>query len=302
MNIVMLATSLDDISKEIDELTIDLFADKDELKEKENTKKQLLNQLLFYDEFQYLYENSQNLKLNSKLLYPFKEVYNEKGDRVFKRKTAKEYKDDVSDYLEELEEAYKANKIDRKNFLRMRKDAIELGEKQMDRIEKEEKEQEDEVDLKQDYENILRNVEDTKRAFIVNEIGEDSYQSLSYRYKNMQEIERKGLLYKTHVGLCKEMGISFDIDFTKYDIKDDKTVSRDGYCIKTKDINSIPYPLDTIILEQTYKLYIGQVIRSHDYTLKQKEELTSLLYKSLAQQKQLVLDKIKKRELSPYGC
>ena len=98
------------------------------------------------------------------------------------------------------------------------------------------------------------------------------------------------------------MGITFDMDFTKYDIADDKTVDNEGYCIKSKDINGIPYPLDTIILEQTYKLYIGQVLKNDKYTPKQKSDLAKMLHESLSKQKGLVLDKIKKRELTPYGC
>ena len=53
----------------------------------------------------------------------------------------------------------------------------------------------------------------------------------------MQEVDRKKLLYKTHEGLCNELGIAFNLDFTKYDIDDSKTVNDEGYCIKSKDIN-----------------------------------------------------------------
>ena len=98
------------------------------------------------------------------------------------------------------------------------------------------------------------------------------------------------------------MGITCNLDSTKYDIDDDRTVNGKGYAIKTKDINSVPYPLDTIILEQTFKLHIKEILKSKDYTVKQKEDLTKLLYDDLSQQKQLILDRIKKRELTPYGC
>lgn len=302
MDIAQLATLLDNLDKEIDELSIDLFADKDELKRKEQQKRRVQNELLFYNEFESLYKNSEEYELDATLLYPFKQVIDEQGNKVFKRKNKDEYKEDVSTYLEELKQAYEDGKIDRKTFLTMREDAISLGEKQMDRIEEEEKEQEETIDLQQDYRNILEQIETTKRSFIINQIGEESYGGLSYRYKNMQEIERKELLHKTHVGLCKEMGISFDFSFTKYDIKDEDSVNQQGYCIKTKDINNIPFPLDTILLEQTYKLYIGQVLKNNDYTDKQKEDLSKMLYESLSQHKNLILDKIKKRELTPYGC
>lgn len=302
MDIVRLASMLDDLDKELDDLSIDLFADEEEKKYKEEQKRKIQNELLFYNEFEQLYENSKEYELDTTLLYPFKHIINEQGEKVFQRKSKEEYKDDVKSYLRELQEAYEDGKIDRKTFVTMRKDAVNLGEKQIERIQEEEKEQEDEVDLEQDYRTIVEQIESTKRSFILNQIGEESYGALSYKYKNMQEVERKELLYKTHTGLCNEMGISFDMEFTKYDIKDEESVTRDGYCIKTKDINNVPFPLDTIILEQTYKLYIGQVLKNIQYTDKQKEDLTKMLYQSLSQHKNLILDKIKKRELTPYGC
>lgn len=302
MKIVTMATSLNQLKDEIDYLKMDLFSDEKEIEKKEEEKKVLLNKLLFYNEFEFLYKCNQKYELDSRLLYPFKEIINDLGEKEFVRKNNQEYKEDVDIYLEKLANAFKEGKIDKNSYNKMKEEAIELANKQIDRIDEEEKKQEEAVDLNQDYNKILNDIEDTKHAFIVNEIGEDSYSSLCYKYKNMQEIERKELLYKTHTGLCKNMGISFNIDFTKYDIKDNKTVNGEGYYIKAKDINSIPYPLDTIILEQTYKLHIGQVLKNNNYTLKQKEDLTKLLYNSLSMQKELIQDKIKKRELTPYGC
>ena len=58
-------------------------------------------------------------------------------------------------------------------------------------MEEEEKQQEENVDLDAEYNKILENIEDTKHAFIVNQIGEESYRTLGYKYKNMQEVERK---------------------------------------------------------------------------------------------------------------
>lgn len=302
MNIADLATSLSELESELEYMEMDLLVDEEELKKKEQERKKLLNELLFYDEYEDLYENNNKYELDSKLLYPFKEAYDEQGNLIFLRKSSEEYKEDVQAYLDELTVAFNEGRIDEATFNEMKEEAIELATKQLDRIEKEEKEQENDVDLTSEYNQILDGIETTKEQFINNQIGEDSYKTLSYNYKNMQEIDRKELLYKTHTGLCNELGISFDFDFTKYDIKDDKTVDNEGYCIKTKDVNGIPYPLDTIILEQTYKLYIGQVLQNEKYTPKQRNDLAKMLHESLSKQKGLVLDKIKKRELTPYGC
>lgn len=301
MNIEQLAISLDKIDDEIGELEIDLLSDKKELEDKKAEKNKLMEALLFYSEFETLYKNNEEFDFDSKLLYPFKETFNKNGDKIFVRKDSKEYKEDVSKYLEILDEAFKMGKIDKETFKEMKEEAIELANKQMDRIEEEEKEKEEEVDLNEDYNKILDDIESTKNAFIINQIGEESYGLLSNNYKNMQEVERKELLYKTHTGLCKEMGISFNMDFTKYDLDTDKTVSNEGYCIKTKDLNSMPYPLDTILLEQTFKLHIGQILNNKNYTPRQKEVLTKMLYDSLDRQKQLVFEKAKKKELKYYG-
>ena len=301
MNIASMASLLNELEVEIEELSIDMFADKNELIQKEHQKRKILNELLFYDEFEQLYENNKKYDLDSTLLYPYK-VLNENNEKIFKRKNSEEYKEDVAKYLEDLKELYENGELDRKTYLSMREEAIELAEKQMERIEDEEKEQEEEIDLDQDYHKILEEIENTKKAFIIHQVGEESYGALCYKYKGMQEIERKELLYKTHTGLCKEMGIKFDMSFTKYDIKDEDTVNNEGYCIKLKDISNIPFPLDTILLEQTYKLYIGQVLQNTEYTPYQKTILSKMLHNSLAQNKNLILDKIKKRELTPYGC
>lgn len=300
MNIVDMATSLNEIETELDYLKMDLLSDEKEIIQKEKAKRKLMNELLFYDEFAQLYENNKKYELDSTLLYPFKTVIDEKGNQVFERKTSDEYKDDVNKYLEDLTEAFNQGMIDQKTFKEMKEKAIELANKQLDRIEKEEKD--NKIDISSEYEEIVRDIENTKEAFVMRQIGEDSYQSLSYKYKNMQEVDRKELLHRTHNGLCNEMGIAFEMDFTKYDIDDDKTVTNDGYCIKSKDINGIPYPLDLIISEQTYKLYIGQVLKNNKYSPEEKSKLTSLLYNSLSKQKEVVLEKIKKRELTPYGC
>ena len=302
MTIVSLAVKLEALNDEVADLSIDLFADKEEFTKKKEKLKKVQNELLFYSEYAQLYTKSEDLELNTSLLYPFEYVIDPQGKRIFERKSIEEYKKDVKSYLKEVETAYKNGKIDRKTFLAMQNDTIELATKQVERIQEEEKAQEEQVDIYQEYNMILDQIETTKKSFIVNQIGEESYGALSYKYKNMQEVERKELLYKTHVGLCNEMGIAFKMDFTKYDIKDEDSVTNEGYCIKTKDINNIPFPLDTILLEQTYKLYIGQILVNKNYTQNQKDDLAKLLYKSLAAQKNLILDKIKKRELTPYGC
>ena len=302
MDIASLATRLNQIDLDLEEFDLDMFASKEDKKKKEQEKREVLNALLFYNEFEELYENNEKFELDNKLLYPFKEIIDENGKKSFIRKDSEEYKEDVNAYIEELTNALNEGKIDKKTFDEMKEEAIELANKQMDKIEEEEKQQEEEIDLTMEHQKILDSIVETKQAFIIHEIGENSYSSLAYKYKNMQEIERKELLHKAHVGLCKEMGIKCDLDFTKYDIDEDRTVDRDGYCIKTKDINNIPFPFDTILLEQSFKLYIHNIINSKEYTPRQKEELIELLYKDLSLQKDLILDLIKKRELTPYGC
>ena len=302
MNIVSLATSLDEVNSELEELEIDMFASKQEIKEKEEKRREIINALLFYDEFEDLYKTNEALDIDNTLLYPFKEIVNSNGEKEFVRKSQQEYKEDAYKYLDAITNAFNNGEIDRIKFEELKQKSLELVDKQMDRVEEEEKKQEEEIDISYEHEAILKKVEDTKKEFIMTYIGEESYNALSYKYKNMQEVERKALLYKAHTGLCSVMGVTSNIDFTKYDFNEDQTVGREGYCIKTKDINSVPYPLDTILLEQTFKLYISQVMKTKEYTPKQKEDLTKLLYDDLTKQKQLILDKIKKRELTPYGC
>ena len=302
MSIVSLATSLYEVGLELDALEFDIFSNEEDKKQKEIQRRDILNALLFYDEFEELYTNNEKLELDNKLLYPFKEIIDENGNKVFVRKDSEEYKEDVSKYIEELTDYYNDGKIDKETFEKMKEEAEELANKQMDKIEEEEKEQEEEIDIELEHERLLDSIEETKQSFIIHQVGEESYSSLCHKYKNMQEVERRELLHKTHVGLCNELGIACDLDFTKYDYDDDKTVSRDGYSIKKQDINGVPFPLDTILLEQTFKLYISNIIRSEEYTPKQKEELTKLLYKDLSNKKDLILTKIKKRELKPYGC
>ena len=186
MEIAMLATSLHEIDAQLEYMDMDLLVDEEELKKKEEERKKLLNELLFYDEYKMLYENNEKYELDSKLLYPFKEAYDEQGNLVFLRKSSEEYKEDVQTYLDELTLAFNEGRIDQKTFKQMREDAIELATKQLDRIEKEEKEQENNIDLSIEYNQILDNIETTKESFINTEIGEDSYKTLSYNYKNMQ--------------------------------------------------------------------------------------------------------------------
>jgi len=302
MDIEALATRLNDLNNEIDYLKMDLLADQNELKRKESEKRNVLNELLFYNEFKELYENSEKYQLDSKLLYPFKESMDAFGKKVFLRKDSEEYKDDVNEYLKRLEESFKNGNLDKETYVKMSKSARTIANRQLDRIEEEEKKQENKMDLDEEHTQILREISSTKKSFIVNQIGEETYSALGYKYKNMQEVERKELLHKTNQGLCKEMGESCDIHFSKYDLKETDTVSKDGYCIKTKDINTIPYPLDTILLEQTYKLYIHKILNDKKYSERQKEALTKALCKSLSKEKDLIQEKIKKRELTPYGC
>ena len=119
MDIASLATSLNEVEEELDYLKMDLLADKEEVKKKEEKRKKLLNELLFYDEFEELYENNKKYELDSTLLYPFKVTFDENGDKVFLRKDSEEYKEDVRAYLEELENAFKEGKIDKKTYEEM---------------------------------------------------------------------------------------------------------------------------------------------------------------------------------------
>lgn len=302
MDIASLASRLNEIELELMDLELDMIVDEEEKNNKENIRRELLNSLLFFDEHEELYTNNEKFEIDSKLLYPFKEIIDENGNKTFIRKDSEEYREDVYKYIEDLTTAYNDGRIDEATFNKMKEEAEELANKQMEKIEEEEKEQEEEMDIGLEHEKLLNDIEETKESFILHEIGEESYSSLCYKYKNMQEIERKELLYRTHTGLCNELGITCNIDFTKYDFDDDKTVNKDSYYIKNQDINGVPFPLDTILLEQTFKLYISNINRSNEYTPRQKEELTKLLYKDLSVKKDLILDRIKKRELKPYGC
>ena len=304
MKISELATLLHEIEDDIQELEMDMFSSAKELKDKENEKKKVLNELILFDKFEDLYKNNEKYELDSSLLYPFKSIIDEKGNEVFVCKDKEEYKEDVNKYLEDLNTAYEEGKIDKKTYNEMKEDAMSLAKTQLKKIKEEEKEQEEEkeedIDLEEEYHKTLESIESTKKAFIVNQIGEESYNGVCIKYKNMQEIERKQLLRKTHLGLCKEMGITCDLSYTKYELKTDQTVSRDGYCIQEKDLNEVPYPLDTILLEQTFKLHIKQILNNKSIPLHQVDQLTKLLFKDLEKQKELVFQNAKKREISPY--
>ncbi len=301
MKISELATLLHTLEDEIQELEMDMFSSEKELKDKQSKREKVLNELTLYNKYKELYKNNAKYELDSKSLYAFKSLTNEKGEEVYVCKEKDEYKDDVNKYLEELTNAYNEGKIDKVTFEKMKLEAISLANDQLKRIKEDKKEENDkEIDIEEEYHKTLESIESTKEAYIGNQIGEDSYNGVCIKYKNMQEIEKKQLLRKTHEGLCSEMGIECDLDYTKYDLKTNQTVSRDGYFIKDKDLNGMPYPLDVVLLEQTYKLHIKEILNNKNIPSHQKEKLTEMLCDNLEKQKSLVFENAKKREISPY--
>lgn len=302
MKINELATLLHDLDEEIQDLEIDMFSSEEELKNKEEERRKILNELILFEQFEELYKNNEEYEIDSTLLYPFKSINDEFGNEIFVTKNKEEYKEDVNKYLEELTVLYEEGKIDKKTFNEMKEEAIDLAKIQIKKIkvEEEEKDKEEEeikeIDIEEEYHKTIESIENTKQAFIVKQIGEESYNSVCIKYKNMQEVERKEMLIKTHRGLCKEMGIKCDFDYTKYDLKSEDTVTKDGYCIKEKDLNEVPYPLDTILLEQTFKLHIKQLLNNKSIVPYQIEELTKLLYRDLEKQKELIFANAKKEK------
>ena len=82
----------------------------------------------------------------------------ENNNEIYVCKDKEEYKDDVTKYLEDLDNAYNEGKIDKATYNAMREDAISLAKIQLKKIKEEKKEEEEkinEIDVEEEYEKTL---------------------------------------------------------------------------------------------------------------------------------------------------
>ena len=300
MKIEEMATTYFALIEDLEALEIDMFANEEEKKEKREKLKRVRNELFFYDDHKEFYDLNDKYNLEVELLYPFKIVENENNEISYIRKDSEEYKEDVQKYFDILEELYQQNEIDKDEYDKLKEEAEEIANKQMDRIEEEEKEQEAEIDLQEDLNNILDSIKETRDSVVYNQIGENSYGVLQNQYKGMTEVERKEVLLGTHTKICVEMDTTCNIDFTKYELKTPDTVNREGYCLMTKDVKGNEYPMEVMLFEQISKVYIKEIYNKPGYTPLQKERLALLVANNIDRQKQMILNNYKKRELDIY--
>lgn len=300
MKINELATKYFSLKEDIDMLEMDMFSSDEEKEEKEKEYNRVRNELLMYDDHEEFYKKNDELGIEVSLLYPFKEAQDEQGNVIYVRKDSDEYKKDVGMYLSILEDMLNNNDIDIVEYEELKEEALEVADKQMDRIEEEEQEKEEEIDLDAEYENIMDAIKETRDNVVYNQIGENSYGILQNQYKSMTEVERKEVLLGTHTKICVHMDITCNIDFTKYDLKTPECVNREGYCLTTKDVKGNEYPMEVMLFEQISKIYMKEIYNKKEYTPLQKERLALRVANNIDKQKQMILSNYKKRELDIY--
>ena len=235
------------------------------------------------------------------MLYPYKAIKDENDNIIYISKNSEEYKDDIKKYLEDLEQLFLDNKIPEEEYLKLKEDAMDLADKQMDKIVEEEKEKEESIDLDEEYENIMDNIKETRDTVVYNHIGENSYGILENKYKNMTEVERKEVLYHTNTEICVSMDITSNITFTKYDVDTKDCVNREGYCVMTKDVKGNQYPLEVMLFEQISKVYMKEIYKNPEYTPLQKERLALRVANNIDRQKQMIIENYKKKQLDIYN-
>ncbi|MBR3890792.1 MAG: hypothetical protein IKJ30_01810 [Bacilli bacterium] len=300
MKINELATKYFSLREDLEMLEMDMFASEEEKKEKEEEFDEVRDELLMYNKYKKFYEKNEKLGINVTLLYPFKEVQDEKGNLKYVTKDSEEYKMDVGMYLQILEDMLHNNEINNDEYEELKEEALEVADKQMDKIEEEEKEKEEEIDLEAEYENIMDAIKETRDSVVYNQIGENSYGILQNQYKSMTEVERKEVLLGTHTKICVEMDITCNMDFTKYELKTPECVNREGYCLMTKDVKGNEYPMEVMLFEQISKIYMKEIYNKEGYTPLQKERLALMVANNIDRQKQMILNNYKKRELDIY--
>ena len=221
--------------------------------------------------------------IKASVYFPFKTKTNSQGEVEFVPKNIFKMKKDSKKAREQLEEAFKQNKISMVEFEMLNNNLTDmLKEAGLDE-EKEEEIKVTEEEIEELYETFNEGIKENMNGLVAS-IGENSFLKMCQEYEEMDVEERKARLGQFNSAINKKLGIAGNLSFSNdNNLSFENSFVKGGYLLSEKDVGN--KSLSSITKDMMEKGMVRKLMTNKNQTL--TPEMRKALYNKILSEKRI---------------